>query len=433
MRTFEKKTLTRDRRSVFSAFTALAAVAVFAACSYPSAPAAETADPAAIFPDAAGLVRVTVPLPAGGGGGSDPVTSISRSVSKTGIRIEADYYEAVFKTIPNGGDPLPTRVKPYYTGAANKEDGYINIAVTPGYSYKVLLLAGSTDYQNRTLLAIGYTTATINTGVNNIVSIIMNAVPLQWDTSILPQTLSAANDFKFTAISSGTTNLPISIGNRYVHISPDTTEVPDGSPAADVAIPATAVLSVQFNAGKLADLFKAERVGAATTGGSLTFAARNVRIDAVRTTDAKGFATINLEPARLTGGTLNTSAELLLNATGESFVPAASTNDAGLANLTITFKNSATAPNILPANNKDGYLIFELDYYAFGTAESGGKLWTIRNGLNSNPDTKAKTTGTTGDGAGGAFHLVFGAGDPNLRDEEIAQIKKPVNGTGMDY
>jgi hypothetical protein len=67
-----KKALTRDRRSQFDVFTALAAVAVFAACSYPSAPGAETAGPAALFQDAGGLVRVTVPLPTGGGGGVRP-------------------------------------------------------------------------------------------------------------------------------------------------------------------------------------------------------------------------------------------------------------------------------------------------------------------------------------------------------------------------
>ncbi|MDR3130753.1 MAG: hypothetical protein LBU18_04330 [Treponema sp.] len=43
---------------------------ILTGCSYPSAPgAAQGADPAALFQDADGLVAVTVPLPAGGGGG----------------------------------------------------------------------------------------------------------------------------------------------------------------------------------------------------------------------------------------------------------------------------------------------------------------------------------------------------------------------------
>ncbi|MDR3129974.1 MAG: hypothetical protein LBU18_00330 [Treponema sp.] len=68
MRTFERKALTRDRRSVFSVFTALAAVAVFAACSYPAGSAAE----AEALSAPAGLVYARVALPAGGGGGVRP-------------------------------------------------------------------------------------------------------------------------------------------------------------------------------------------------------------------------------------------------------------------------------------------------------------------------------------------------------------------------
>jgi hypothetical protein len=263
----------------------------------------------------------------------------------------------------------------------------------------------------------------------------MTSIPLQWKTldaaagnNTLDQT-NGDNDFAFSAVeSSGGAALPISVGNRYVHISPGTTETPTNA-GVDKIIPTTSVLSVTFNAEKLKNLFEAETDGV-NTRGALTFAERKVRIEALSTKPGRDFTEITLDLARNTTTPYGT--DLLLGQAAPYLntviVPAsASTN---LDNITMTFKNNpVTLPNpttnVLPDNNKDGHLIFELKYYAFGTAASGGSPWTIRNGLNSARDAKDKSEIVfTGDTYGGAFHLVFGAGDPDQRDETYLQVAK---------
>ncbi|MDR3130135.1 MAG: hypothetical protein LBU18_01165 [Treponema sp.] len=428
-------------RAALAARAAKAALAAFAlacglaACSYPSAPgAAQGADPAALFPDAAGLVRVSIPLQSGGG--SDPVNSISRSVYAPGIKVEADFYEAIFRTIPPSGGTLPTIVKPYYRGTANKEDGYIAISVIPGYSYDVLLLAGSKAYNSYTLLATGYTpNKSITAGMDNVINIIMNKTALQWwtsETDTANNKLDTNNDFLIKTVdnTTGGADVGVSVGNRYVHLDPS-------AKAGTVSkINNTSVFSVQFNAGKLAELFKAERAPAVpvpTTGGSLTFDDLRVRIEAVEGSKAiRYFDTISLNAGRLSSGGSNSGNDLLLpydTSAAKSFTPAATTADSGLSSLTITFfntpDNSSTPANVLPNNDKEGDLLFELDYFAFGTKDSGGERWTIRNGLNTATDTKAKDAGTrTGDTDGGGIRVIFGAGDPDQRETVPLRVTK---------
>jgi hypothetical protein len=83
----------------------------------------------------------------------------------------------------------------------------------------------------------------------------------------------------------------------------------------------------------------------------------------------------------------------------------------------------------LPARDTDGLLVFKLYYYAFGTPESEGVLWTIRNGLYGaaeNPDGVAELDGQgdpTGKGAtlGSYIPIRFGKGTPvNLQNTTVS-------------
>jgi hypothetical protein len=65
----------------------------------------------------------------------------------------------------------------------------------------------------------------------------------------------------------------------------------------------------------------------------------------------------------------------------------------------------------------DALLEFELKYRAFGAEASGGREWTIKNGLYNTPDDVAEYDGAgeaTGRGAGGGSYIPvkFGAGAP---------------------
>jgi hypothetical protein len=65
----------------------------------------------------------------------------------------------------------------------------------------------------------------------------------------------------------------------------------------------------------------------------------------------------------------------------------------------------------------DALLEFELKYQAFGAEASGGRVWTIKNGLYNTPDDAPEYDGAgepTGRGAGGGSHIPvkFGAGSP---------------------
>jgi hypothetical protein len=294
------------------------------------------------------------------------------------------------------------------------------VAVYPGYAYDVLLLAGSTDYQCKTLLAAGYSEGSytlgaeinlITPGENNVIGITINAFPLLWDTS-KNNAMSADNDFAFITYDAYTSStgslgnvIASTINNRNIHISPTTTStIADASsPIADAA-----VIAVTFRVAKLAALLGAEKTG--TELGAISLVPK-----------------ITLNP--LSGGSnekLTFDAVSFISRAGTNattsldIYPATSTNryyiisgHSNATNAQITFV-SDTSVNKLPKNNKDGLLVFELEYRAFGTTvNEGTTLWTIRNGLNDKEDTAAAASSdTTGDTDGGAFRVKFGAGAP---------------------
>jgi hypothetical protein len=71
----------------------------------------------------------------------------------------------------------------------------------------------------------------------------------------------------------------------------------------------------------------------------------------------------------------------------------------------------------LPKRDVDALFQFDLKYRAFGFEGSGGRVWTIRNGLYNTPDDQPELDGAgnaTGGGAGGGsyFPVIFGDGTP---------------------
>jgi hypothetical protein len=302
----------------------------------------------------------------------------------------------------------------------------------------VLILAGSKAYQNLTLLAAGFTPGDytskdnyITAGINNVISITLKSIPLEWNSatkagapsSLADITTDGKNDFGFTAKTAAAgSDIVVAVENRYVHISPLTLPDADSSDP-NPPIVNTAVFNVKFYVGKFATTLLLAEKG--SNAGAITFAERRVKIEPLGN-ELKYFAPIKLGvaasdtpsgPELKAGSTSNTN----------TFIAASGVT---LANTYINFFNkpdtTGTDPkDVLPANNKDGKLIFELDYYAFGTDKSGGSLWTIRNGLNDDEDyASLDSTDLTGDTDGGAIHLVFGAGDPTEVDSEGVIIRK---------
>jgi hypothetical protein len=71
----------------------------------------------------------------------------------------------------------------------------------------------------------------------------------------------------------------------------------------------------------------------------------------------------------------------------------------------------------------DALLEFELKYQAFGAEASGGRVWTIRNGLYNAPDDAPEYDGAgeaTGRGVSAGSHIPvkFGAGAPPDKKNE---------------
>jgi hypothetical protein len=71
----------------------------------------------------------------------------------------------------------------------------------------------------------------------------------------------------------------------------------------------------------------------------------------------------------------------------------------------------------LPKKDVDALIQFDLKYRAFGFEGSGGRVWTIRNGLYNTPDDQPEFDGegnATGGGAGGGSYIPvrFGDGTP---------------------
>jgi hypothetical protein len=334
-------------------------------------------------------------------------------------------YEVVFRTISPTGAALPTQVKQYYRGAGTKSDGYINVAVYPGYAYDVLLLAGSTAHQNKTLLAAGfspgsYTTPSpegtnlIKTGENNVIAISIKAFPPVWNTAsgnAINRTTGSENDFAFTV--TGLLNSATSImGSRYFHIAP---ELSSNAASPEATVPNTTTLTVQFNVVPLAALFAAEDGGSDEGAISLI---PNVKLNPFSGQPPYGFTPVNFKPSL--GTAAASDSELLGAASGDYIKYAIPASSSQTTNLFISFTNdtSSGTTNKLPKNNTEGLLIFELGYRAFGAAATVPSaenffLWTIRNGLNEGEDTAAADlTDTTGDTDGGSFRIKFGAGAP---------------------
>ncbi|MDR3130419.1 MAG: hypothetical protein LBU18_02630 [Treponema sp.] len=264
----------------------------------------------------------------------------------------------------------------------------------------------------------------ITAGINNVFTINMAPVTPQWNTSANAITSGGATDFAFSAAStsSGGYNITVSLGNRYVHISPGTEAEPDSGESDNAKKPipsSSAVFTVKYGLSKLAPLLAAEKStdSTPTDSGAVTFANRRVRIKALDNKDTKYFAAIKLDAA-----TGTSSGDNILHTSGKFTLPTSSVTAPYIA----FFNSPSGTTDNLPGNNKDGHLLFELDYYAFGTKDSGGELWTIRNGLNSNEDyASLNATDLTGDTDGGAIHLVFGAGDPDEVEYKTVQLKNP--------
>jgi hypothetical protein len=356
-----------------------------------------------------------------------PKQTSNRSVSDDNVEFYANLYEVVFKS----------QAGTYYRGEGTADQGYVNVPVPIGEKYEVLLLAG----YNRTLLAAGWLGVTdavpgvsavpaevgegtdddpefpaipeipaipevdkrvdIKSGQANVVSIPVTKFPLQWDHGDLdPVTngtqnniIADTNDFAFSLNSSTYTGATkVQVKDRYIILAPEEdSSIPSYGPS-EIADADT--FTVTFNIAKLAPLINADIATTNTTSvRKLTIADYNVQLWARYVNDE--FPSVVLK-----SGTTP-------NVVYEADAPVSFTNTPG------THK--------LPKRNVDGVLQFELTYYAFGTDQSKGTAWIIRNGLNRTKDdtTADKANGnTTGTGPGSYFVVKIGSGTP-IEDESV--------------
>jgi hypothetical protein len=408
--------------NVFSVFTASAAalgVLALAACSYPSAPTGadelSLALQASAKPNADGTINVVVPLPAGGGG-SDPVLSVSssiaRSLDSTFTQNNIDNYELLFRNIDTAASPR------YYKAAAKAQKGYISIAVPPA-TYHVLLLGGNGDI----LLAAGYNGGTSNAGIEikkgaiNTVVITLHTVSPEWNIAHKDSTTfhnkivtDGKNDFVFEATNLlNSAELEVDPAERAVIVSKATNA--DGAPY----IQASSTFSFTFNISKLHPLIEASPTSA-STNYDLQFVSQEAEL-----------ATAPPDQDKIEGGPLNEFKKVTFTAAGfaglKLTITEAQLNSSKTTPGTVILKYTNDTVTPLPQVSAEGALIFKLGYRAFSATASDtshtGKTWTIQNGLNDFVDAPAPNAGdaassTTadrnGNTAGGAIRVIFGTG-----------------------
>jgi hypothetical protein len=238
----------------------------------------------------------------------------------------------------------------------------------------VLLLGG----KNTTLLAAGYITGQdILADTANVVTITLKTLPLQWDTtagnvfapSSPPDPTATTNDFRFE-YPSGT---PATINAEKRRI-----EIPHGTPGS--------IFTLKLNTSKFDPLITAN-----TAGGKLTVASYRANLWP-RFEDGAHFG-----PVLLTTGDLNLPPDAAVFGTASN--------------------------GTIPALDIDAVLEFELTYHAYGTPDSHGTAWIIRNGLVRKVDGPAQIDGgvPTGKGVddGSYFVVKIGAGTPVGKEKAL--------------
>jgi hypothetical protein len=363
-----------------------------------------------------------------GGGGSDPVNSVSRSLDTTFTENNVDNYEIVFRTIES---PLPSGAKAFYYASAKTVQGSISVGVYPGLTYDVLLLGGLGD----ALLAAGCVKDfPVISGQANVLHITLTKVSPQWDiitgssvSTVNP--ISAKNDFAFfvSGLSkTDTDEIDVDAGTRSVIVGA-TVAPATGNPGVVTGTN----LFVAFNMSKLWPLIHAAKKSTESSANYLLkFEKQEVSLVSEKW-DTKKLSAEQPELFSLVSFTPETSSNVSLGLSGvtwdSSNIAVSVPSTANLADfqqpgdVVIEYKAKGSD---LPAVNTKGSLLFKLRYRAFGvastntTANHSGKTWTIQNGLNDEPDAPSSTadvanTGdTNGDGIGGAFPVVFGVGAP---------------------
>jgi hypothetical protein len=107
------------------------------------------------------------------------------------------------------------------------------------------------------------------------------------------------------------------------------------------------------------------------------------------------------------------------------FLPVDFSYSQGYAYEGHTYKIEGNLPGILyqnaegalPERDVDALFQFDLKYRAFGFEGSGGRVWTIRNGVYNTPDDQPEFDGEgnatgRGVGMGSYIHVKFGEGTP---------------------
>jgi hypothetical protein len=322
-------------------------------------------------------VKVRINLGSGGA---------SRSMAADTVPWFSDTYEVVFRKDFAAGDleDDPTTIgldestmhTGYYRGTGTKLTGYVSVEVPIAEDYDVLLLGG----RGTTLLAAGYITGQdILADTANVVTITLKTLPLQWDTtagnvfapSPSPDPTATTNDFRFEYPSG--TSATINAEKRRI-------EIPNGGPGN--------IFALKLNTAKFDPLITANAVS-----GKLTIKSYRANLWP-RFEDGDKF----VAPVLLTIGDLNLPPDTAVFGTASS--------------------------GTIPGLDIDAVLEFELTYHAYGTPDSHGTAWIIRNGLVRGEDSTAELDngGTpTGKGVGNGSYFVvkIGAGTPVGKEKAL--------------
>jgi hypothetical protein len=278
-----------------------------------------------------------------------------RSLLSSAVQYYVDNYEVVFKSSTNQ----------YYRGTGTAVDGFVTVNVPVGTGYSVVLLAGYKSF----LLAAGYNTpVSIVAGKANLISIGISSVSPQWKKA------NDTNDgFQFEAAiaANAATTIPITGGALIV-----------APYEVDAYLPASGdTFTVKFAPDKA---FSEDGLTALKVGSTLNIADYSVTLHHRYNKDPIDPIVL---PKKTSGSGISGSAG------------AYAFTDTGV----VFENNGGTSTLALPTRDIDLLLEIEFSYYAFGTADSTGRKWIIKNGLTYEPD----------DGKlGGLFPVKIGNGTP---------------------
>ncbi|MDR2446017.1 MAG: hypothetical protein LBD58_01800 [Treponema sp.] len=340
----------------------------------------------------------------------------ARSLNPGAVQFFANSYEVIFRKIKAGAEAADK----YYRGSGTGTQGYISVAVPVGGPYEVLLLAGI----EHVLVGAAYKGSknapgdevTIKAGVVNEITLAVASLPPQWNTEGEPNNaISATNDFEFAMTLSNAVDFTVEKYPRRIQV---------GSPLGlENYIDNDDTFVVKFQLSKFTPLILADVATTATEEKLTLSAAPKIVLWPHHIND--GFTQMILTQDPSTGFIGAPVDNVYSLKDGDDYLPLVYSTPLDTLPKEEEDSNAANPTGKKP-RNIDTVLEFDLKYRAFGAdvTASGGKTWTIRNGLTKAADTATDEDDVAGNaGAGSYIPVVFGSGTPGSKKGTETKIE----------